>query len=389
MKKLLAITALSAALFFGQTAAAEEKAAEEVKPSHVEMVLVLDESGSMSNLTNDTIGGFNSMIEKEKKLDVDAHVTTVLFNDQYKMLYNRRELKDVRKMTDKDYTPGGMTALLDAVGRTIHKMDMVSGIHRKDKGNKVLFVIITDGEENDSREYTYADVKKLIKDRQENAGWEFIFLGANIDAAAAAENLGIDRDRAVKYKNTGSGVRANFKAVAELSDSLAKSGRVSDEWKSQVEEDTDENIMAAPADTKEHTAPSAKPVKKHLVSKVRKALPRQKESLFHFCCHLDRNGNSLRRGVLTQWSFLSMQTKKEPLQALNPFQLPKGSFPSPHSSGVLQYLICRQMHLSFSLYSSGMKSMILLNVSSLMEYFVQSPSLLASTTPASMRIFMW
>lgn len=271
MKKLLAITALSAALFFGQTAAAEEKAAEEVKPSHVEMVLVLDESGSMSDLTHDTIGGFNSMIEKEKKLDVDAHVTTVLFNDQYKMLYNRRELKDVSKMTDKDYTPGGMTALLDAVGRTIHKMDMVAGIHRKDKGNKVLFVIITDGEENDSKEYTYADVKKLIKDRQENAGWEFIFLGANIDAAAAAENLGIGRDRAVKYKNTGSGVRANFKAVAELSDSLAKSGRVSDEWKSQVEEDTDENVMAAPADTKEHTAPSAKPVKKHLVSKVRKA----------------------------------------------------------------------------------------------------------------------
>lgn len=154
------------------------------------MVLVLDESGSMSNLTNDTIGGFNSMIEKEKKLDVDAHVTTVLFNDQYKMLYNRRELKDVRKMTDKDYTPGGMTALLDAVGRTIHKMDMVSGIHRKDKGNKVLFVIITDGEENDSKEYTYADVKKLIKDRQENAGWEFIFLGANIDAAAEAETWG-------------------------------------------------------------------------------------------------------------------------------------------------------------------------------------------------------
>lgn len=174
-------------------------------------------------------------------------------------------------MTDKDYMPGGMTALLDAVGRTIHKMDMVAGIHRKDKGNKVLFVIITDGEENDSKEYTYADVKKLIKDRQENAGWEFIFLGANIDAAAEAENLGIDRDRAVKYKNTGSGVRANFMAVAELSDSLAKSGRVSDEWKSQVEEDTDENVMAAPADTKEHTAPPAKPVKEHLVSKVRKA----------------------------------------------------------------------------------------------------------------------
>lgn len=240
MKKLLAMTALSAALFFGQTAVAEEKAAEEVKPSRVEMVLVLDESGSMSDLTSDTIGGFNSMIEKEKQSGENVRVTTVLFSDRYKILHNHRDIKDVEKMTEKDYTPGGMTALLDAVGRTIHKMDMVAGIHRKDKGNKVLFVIITDGEENDSKEYTYADVKKLIKDRQENAGWEFIFLGANIDAAAAAENLGIDRDRAVKYKNTGSGVRANFKAVAELSDSLAKSGRVSDRWKETVEKDEDD-----------------------------------------------------------------------------------------------------------------------------------------------------
>ena len=265
MKKLLAMTALSAALFFGQTAAAEEKAAEEVKPSRVEMVLVLDESGSMSDLTSDTIGGFNSMIEKEKQSGENVRVTTVLFSDRYKILHNHRDIKDVEKMTEKDYTPGGMTALLDAVGKTIRRIDLIGHTRNKAMGNKVLFVIITDGKENYSEEYTYADVKKLIKDRQENAGWEFIFLGANIDAAAEAENL------AVKYKNTGSGVRANFKAVAEMSDSLAKSGRVSDEWKSQVEEDTDENVMVAPADTKEHTAPSAKPVKKHLVSKVRKA----------------------------------------------------------------------------------------------------------------------
>ena len=240
MKKILTAAALSAVLLFGQTAAAEEKAAEDVKPSHVEMVLVLDESGSMSHLTNDTIGGFNSMIEKEKKLNVDAHVTTVLFSDQYKMLYNRRNLRDIGMMTDKDYTPGGMTALLDAVGRTIHKMDMVANIHRKDKGNKVLFVIITDGEENDSREYTYSDIKKLIKERQEDSGWEFIFLGANIDAGAEAENLGINSNHAVKYKNTGSGVRANFMAVAEVSDSLAKSGEMSDSWKEQVEKDNDQ-----------------------------------------------------------------------------------------------------------------------------------------------------
>lgn len=271
MKKLLAMTALSAALFFGQTAAAEEKAAEEVKPSRVEMVLVLDESGSMSDLTSDTIGGFNSMIEKEKQSGENVRVTTVLFSDRYKILHNHRDIKDVEKMTEKDYTPGGMTALLDAVGKTIRRIDLIGHTRNKAMGNKVLFVIITDGKENYSEEYTYADVKKLIKDRQENAGWEFIFLGANIDAAAEAENLGIGSDRAVKYKNTGSGVRANFKAVAEMSDSLAKSGRVSDEWKSQVEEDTDENVMVAPADTKEHTAPPAKPVKKHLVNKVRKA----------------------------------------------------------------------------------------------------------------------
>ncbi len=271
MKKLLAMTALSAALFFGQTAVAEEKAAEEVKPSRVEMVLVLDESGSMSDLTSDTIGGFNSMIEKEKQSGENVRVTTVLFSDRYKILHNHRDIKDVEKMTEKDYTPGGMTALLDAVGKTIRRIDLIGHTRNKAIGNKVLFVIITDGKENYSEEYTYDTVKKLIKDRKEEAGWEFIFLGANIDAAAEAKNLGIGSDRAVKYKNTGSGVRANFKAVAEMSDSLAKSGRVSDEWKSQVEEDTDENVMAVPADTKEHTAPPAKPVKKHLVSKVRKA----------------------------------------------------------------------------------------------------------------------
>ena len=121
---------------------------------------------------------------------------------------------------------------------------------------------------------------------------------------------------------------------------------------------------------------------------MKKTFPSKGKS-FSFLLSFGQEWKSTPPGCSQKWSFLSMQAKKEPLQALNSFQLPKGSFPSPHSSGVLQYLICRQMHLSFSLYSSGMKSMILLNVSSLMEYFVQSPSLLASTTPASMRIFMW
>ena len=138
MKKLLAMTALSAALFFGQTAAAEEKAAEEVKPSRVEMVLVLDESGSMSDLTSDTIGGFNSMIEKEKQSGENVRVTTVLFSDRYKILHNHRDIKDVEKMTEKDYTPGGMTALLDAVGKTIRRIDLIG--HTRNKAIKCFLL---------------------------------------------------------------------------------------------------------------------------------------------------------------------------------------------------------------------------------------------------------
>ncbi len=242
MKKFLTAAALAASLLCGGSVFAEDTGTEvmpEGNPSHLEIVLVLDKSGSMSGLEKDTIGGYNSMIEKEKKLGIDANVTTVLFSDEYRVVHDRKSLADIEEMTASDYMPGGMTALLDAVGRTIQKMDMVDGIHRKDAGNKVLFVIITDGEENYSKEYNYASVRKLIEDRQKESGWEFVFLGANIDAAAEADGLGISRDNAVNYKNTGSGVRANFNAVARMSEDMAKNGSIASGWKSEVEEDED------------------------------------------------------------------------------------------------------------------------------------------------------
>lgn len=214
----------------------KESVKEKIKPSHIDLVLVLDKSGSMSGLEDDTIGGFNSMLEKQRQLDVATDVTTVLFSDQYKVVHERESIKNIEPMTAKDYTPGGMTALLDAVGRTIGKVQDYSKIDAKD--NKVIFVIITDGKENYSKEYKKAQVKKLIEKKQENSEWEFVFLGANIDAATEAGSLGIVRDHAVKYRNTPSGVRANYDAVARFAaEAAAPTEAHESNWKEAVEED--------------------------------------------------------------------------------------------------------------------------------------------------------
>ena len=207
-------------------------AVPEEKPNHLEMVLVLGRSGSMGGLESDTIGGFNSMIEKERKLAVDANVTTVLFNNHAETVYDRAKLADVKTMTDKDYQVGGMTALYDAVGTTIHTVEKTAGI--ADKGNKVLFVIITDGLENSSKEYTQDAVKRMISDKKEKDGWEFIFLGANIDAEAEAQKIGITQDKAATYTNNSEGVRANYAAVAELAHSLAYHRAITPNWKNNI-----------------------------------------------------------------------------------------------------------------------------------------------------------
>ena len=211
-------------------------AAPQEKPSRIELVMILDRSGSMHGLEADTIGGFNAMIEKEKKLGIDVRVTTVLFNDKMDRLYEHREIRSVRPLTERTYETGGTTALLDAVGETILHMEQSGAADRQ--GTKVIVVIITDGMENASTEFTKAKVKELISDKQEKAGWDFIYLGANIDAAEEADAIGVRKANAVTYKNTSSGVRANYDAVGVYVAERASGSEKSDAWKDHVEQDT-------------------------------------------------------------------------------------------------------------------------------------------------------
>ncbi len=201
----------------------------------VELILILDKSGSMYNLTTDTIGGYNSMIAKQKESALPAKVTTVLFNNKSEFLYTQKDLAEVPEMTTKEYSAESTTALLDAIGSTIRKVDSFEGI--SDKTTQVIVVIITDGYENASKEYNLETIKSLVSERQNTKDWKFIFMGANIDAIKAADSLGIDTRNAVKYKNTSVGVKANFDAVANFTQSAAEGNTASEEWKDLVQQD--------------------------------------------------------------------------------------------------------------------------------------------------------
>ena len=192
-----------------------------------ELVMILDRSGSMAGLESDTIGGFNAMLEKQKKQEGTCYVTTVLFDSTIQTLHDRLQLDKVRPITCEDYTVGGCTALLDAVGGTIRH---VSDIHRyvrpEDVPAHTLFVIITDGLENASRNYRAETVKRMINQKKEDPGWEFLFLGANIDAVSEAARIGIGKERAVTYCSNSAGVAENFNAVGDLSCSLRATGKL-------------------------------------------------------------------------------------------------------------------------------------------------------------------
>ena len=160
-----------------------------------ELVFILDKSGSMHGLEQDTIGGFNSMLQKQKELDGECRITTVLFDNRYELLHDRIDIRAVSPMTEKEYQVGGTTALLDAIGRTVQKLVSVQKNTAKEyRADRVLFVIITDGQENASQEYSSDKVKGLIQLEKEKYGWEFVFLGANIDAVETAGRLGISRE---------------------------------------------------------------------------------------------------------------------------------------------------------------------------------------------------
>ena len=179
-----------------------------------ELVMILDRSGSMHGLEKDTIGGYNAMLEKQKQEGNQVLVSTVLFNGESTVVHDRVSLSEVSPMTEKDYVPGGSTALVDAMGDAIHHVKNVHKyIRQEDVPAKTLFVMITDGMENASRRYTSDQVKAMVEEQKTQQGWEFIFLGANIDAVETARHYGISEDRAVDYYCDSEGTKRNFEAV--------------------------------------------------------------------------------------------------------------------------------------------------------------------------------
>ena len=203
-----------------------------------ELVFILDESGSMSGLERDTIGGFNSMIEKQRREAGKAFVSTVLFSNDSRVIHDRVRLDRVEPMTARDYTPGGCTALLDALGGAIHHIANVHKYARKeDVPEHTVFVITTDGMENASHRYSRAEVKQMVEQQKARYGWEFLFLGANIDAISAAEGIGIRRDRAVKYVQDPEGTALNYRVVSDTICNLRMSRPVTASWKAEIEAD--------------------------------------------------------------------------------------------------------------------------------------------------------
>lgn len=200
-----------------------------MKKNLTELVFILDKSGSMAGLERDTIGGFNAMLDKQKAQAGECRITTVLFDHRYELLHDRTDIRAVRPITAKEYHVGGSTALLDAVGKTIHKIATAQkNTAEPFRAEKVLFVIITDGEENASHKYSAAEIKEKIQRQKSRYGWEFIFLGANIDAVETAVRFGIDPGRAADYVPDSQGTALNFRAMSETVSAFRTCGAVPD-----------------------------------------------------------------------------------------------------------------------------------------------------------------
>ncbi|NLI55117.1 MAG: VWA domain-containing protein [Clostridiales bacterium] len=209
-----------------------------MKQGLTKLVFILDRSGSMSGLEGDTIGGFNSLLDKQKKEPGDCTVTTVLFDDRYELLHDRIPLGGVERITEREYYVRGSTALLDALGRTIDKTaNAQTRTAESERAEKVLFVIITDGMENASREYGIDRVKAMVEQKQKESGWEFLFLGANIDAIQVAARFGIAADRAVNYCPDGAGTRLNYDVVSATVAGVRAGRPMAANWKRRIEED--------------------------------------------------------------------------------------------------------------------------------------------------------
>ena len=209
-----------------------------MKKGLTELVFIIDRSGSMCGLENETIGGFNSMIRKQKQVEGEAKVTTVLFDNRRELLHDHKAINDVNYITEDDYYVRGSTALLDALGTSIS--DMVSyqrKLDSKQRAEKIMFIITTDGLENSSREYGYRKVRHLIEKQKNQFGWEFIFLGANIDAVSEAARFGIREERAVRYHSDKKGTALNYQVLNDAVSELRNNREISKEWKARIEDD--------------------------------------------------------------------------------------------------------------------------------------------------------
>ena len=215
-----------------------------MKKGLTELVFILDRSGSMVGLEKETIGGYNSLIEKQKKSQGEVYVSTVLFDGISEVLHDRIPLCEIQPMTEDEYYVRGCTALLDALGGAIHH---IGNVHKyakeEDRPEKTLFIITTDGQENSSRRYTYKKVKHMVEKQKEKYGWEFLFLGANIDAIAEAERFGIKANRAVNYECDEEGTAINFKVLSKAVSRVIEYSyddceeMLDDSWKEEIEED--------------------------------------------------------------------------------------------------------------------------------------------------------
>ncbi len=211
---------------------------EKIKNGITELVFILDRSGSMAGLESDTIGGFNAMIEKQKKQDGDCYVSTVLFDNVSEVLHDRVKLADIKPMTEDEYTVRGCTALIDAIGGAIHHIGNIHKYARpEDVPQHTMFVITTDGMENASHRYNGAQVKKMIERCKEEHGWEFLFIGANIDAVSTASRYGISSDRAVNYNADSQGTQIVYEAVAKAVGNVRASAPLGSNWSNDIDAD--------------------------------------------------------------------------------------------------------------------------------------------------------
>lgn len=218
-----------------------------MKKGLTELVFIIDRSGSMGGLEEDTIGGFNAMLQEQQDVEGEAFLTTVLFDDRYELLYDHVDIQCAAPLTCKDYTVRGSTALLDAIGMTIHKIKRTQhSASEESRAGKVLFIIITDGQENASRHYTADMVRERIEHQKQKYGWEFIFFGANMDAIAEAAKIGIHADRARNYTADSHGTQSAYLSMSAMS-SAFRSGGSFDE---SVAEDGPQSVKAAMANLK-------------------------------------------------------------------------------------------------------------------------------------------